>query len=336
MNLVFPNKCNYCLAILIISFWGIISAGAQEPDFVKLSLPDSVSAVNDIFKTSKDEVILATNVGVYRYFAGIDQFGLLYSSKDAGQLKINVIAQGNSDAFFFGTYRSSVILYRPNEDLKEYSFRDMIGLEALVTDINCIDSILYIGTSEGNILRFDVYSKKFFHHSSPVKAEINAIWKEENNALWISSINGVYSYKNNTWTQLNDFFQAYGLRIKQDEYWVIGRDAAFNAKIMYLYNYETDLFKKRKQKWATLVFNNLPNNFARFNDIDFDSQGLIWLASNIGVLKYDPFTGYSIWYSKEKYENFELSETIRVLVIDDQNILVSYQNKLMRLGFPIE
>jgi len=336
MSSGFPNKHWPSSVLVLFSFLWMIPLLAQEPDFVKLSLPDSVTVVNDIFKSNKEEVILATNVGVYRYFAGIDQFELLYSSKDIGQLKINVVAQSKTDAFFLGTYRSSIILFTPNEGITEFSFLEMVGLEALVTDINCIDSILYIGTSEGNILKFDISTQKFELHSSPVKAEINAIWKEENNALWISSINGVYSYKNNAWTQLNEFFQAYGLRIKQDEYWVIGRDAEFNAKIMYLYNYQTELFNMRKQKWATLVLKNLPNNFARFNDIDFDSQGLIWLASNIGVLKYDPFTGYSIWYSKEKYQNFELNETMRVLVIDDNNILVSYQNKLMRLGFPIE
>ncbi len=307
---------------------------AQEAEFTSIQLPDSINTINDIHKSASGDIYIATNRGFYKYFPSIDQFEIIFKSKDLEQLKINVIHEYTDNSFFLGTYRSSVVYLDNKKEIKEFSFKYLLEKEQLITDLNIIDKVLYLTTSEGNIVIFDKNTEKFSLHSSPVKSEINAIWKDKSETLWISSMEGVFYYQQNEWLRLKGFFQAYGLKVKSGEYWVIGRDDEFNAKIKYLYNYETEILKKTKQKWAELVFHNLPNSFLRFNDIDFDSQGMIWLASNIGVLKYDPFTGYSIWYSNEKYEKFPFTESSYILVINDKTILVSHHNKFCKISYP--
>jgi ligand-binding sensor domain-containing protein len=317
--------------LLFLSF----AVQAQDPIFRSIPIPDSINCINDLYKTIDGNVYVATNKGLYKYFPTIDQFELVYKSNDDNQYKINVIFEFQNSIFYLGSYRSSLIVLDSLNEINEFSFKDLTGKEELLTDINSIDGKIYAATAEGTIAVFNPTTEEFSLMPSPVKSEINAIWKESSGTLWLSSIEGVYSYQKGEWTRSTVFFQAYGLRIKNDEYWVIGRDKEFNAKIMYLYNYKTDVLKLHKKKWADLVFNNLPSEFLRFKDIDFDSNGILWLASNVGVLKYDPYTGYNIWYSNKKYEKFPFNESSHIQVIDDNTILVSYQNKLCKITLPI-
>ncbi len=309
---------------------------AQKSRFLAIDLPLNINNVNDLYRDTNGELWIATNKALLKFDVKTKNFSVYLDYDDKEKLKANCITPKRTNGLWLGTYRSSIVDFNYEAGANEFSFESLVGAKELVTDINYIDNETYITTANGHIVEFNTDTKKFRTIYSPVSCEINAIWKEASGKIWLSTVEGVYTLKKGRkWKLSKLFFQSYGLEVKKNEYWVIGRDDEYRAKIMYLYNYESDVLNNIKQRWANLVFNNLPNPYVRFNDLDFDSDGMLWLASNVGVLKYDPYTGYSIWFSHKRYPDFPFDEADQIMVKDNSHIWVSFHNKLYMIDLSV-
>jgi len=329
---MFFKKISFFIAFIFLSF----SLISQNEHFSEIEFPVHVNNINDLYKENRKTLWIATNKGIIRYKVNKKNFTLFIDFENPNKLKANRIIAKKNTGLWLGSYRSSIIDFNYSADAKEYSFENLVNAKELVTDLNYIDDKVYVTTAGGHIAVFDEKTKKFTLLKSPVKSEINAIWKEKSGKIWLSSVDGLFTYKKGKWKQSDLFFQSYGLKLRNNEYWVIGRDKEYKAKIMYLYNYKSDVLKTTKEKWANLVFFNLPNPHVRFNDFDFNSEGLLWLSSNYGVIRYNPYSGYTTWYTNKLYKNFPLSKAEKILVKDDNHIWVSYKNKLYEINLSLQ
>lgn len=78
-------------------------------------------------------------------------------------------------------------------------------------------------------------------------------------------------------------------------------------------------------QWKDLILEGLGDPYLRFNDMDFDKQGIIWFATNDGIIRYDPEVGYAFPIRNDKYEGFNINQV--------KNIIVEQKNRIWVTSF---
>jgi ligand-binding sensor domain-containing protein len=192
----------------------------------------------------------------------------------------------------------------------------------------------------------------------------------------------MFDNKNNLWyinRTINKFngttITSYGTQngLEDKDVWKITKDKNNNIWGIYL-NYSDKLLKFDGTIWTNITIPNATN--LGFTDIEADSIGNIWLASNQGLMKYNEVTGFKkyntinsnipsnsvvgiaidssrIWmtfdsgiiglFENDEFRKFNISNyngfyTMRDLSIDKNKTIYvgSWGNGLLKLGFTIQ
>lgn len=312
--------------IIIFVFLCISATKAQI--FTKIELPESISVINDI-EIEKDSIVwIASNKGLIKL---IDNKFTIIKDTNKALFKINTIWIDKNNTKWLGTYNLSVIQFLNEQDYNEIKLEPNNKSPHLITSINHTDDFLYITSSEPKIYEFNILTKKIDSLEKPTETTIYSIIKDpETENIWISSIDGLYQKKkrNRKWKSKEDFLVAYGIYKRNNQYWAAGRNAKNLTVLIYLFE-DNKIFNKSIKFWKKMILNNLPNPYTKFNDLDFGSEDIIWIASNDGLIKYDPITAKCEVYNSNTHQKFPIKTANRLAILNNNTIYVSNKGSVL-------
>ena len=258
--------------------------------FERLTSEDGLShnRVTDIIQDSHGFVWIATVDGLNRYDGkqfeiykyNPDNFTSLTSSF------ISCIAENNKGEIFIGTNRGLNKYNRLTNSFISIGLDKMNQYPSIRQILFDNDSILWIETGDGYLIKFDVNQSlilKAYHHD-PADQQYylyHDIYKDKQGILWI------------------------GMRGRDPMYLDVDKD-----QLVKIFSNAEDIKKKRTNDmacfyedthgnfWFTALdgiylFNRLTKEFRKFlgtttYDVKEDSSGNIWFATGSGVMRYNP------------------------------------------------
>lgn len=185
----------------------------------------------------------------------------------------------------------------------EYDFETERIFPILIDKLN--ENILWIGSDNFGLLKFDLETKKFYD-KSVIHPELNnitifSLYQNDEGILWVGT-NGKGLYSIDTTNPLN----AQNLNLKEDNgaasqnsIWCITEDKLKNLWL----GTSNGLFKYIYSENKFLCFteaDGLANN--NVFGILFDNSGELWLSTNNGISKFNPGTG--------RFKNYNFSDGI--------------------------
>lgn len=319
--------------LLFISFYiGV----AQTPQAIKIDhLPDIVEELNCV-GIDKDTIWIGSNRGLVKLYN--DKIEHFYDKNDPSKFTVNNIHIDSTGTKWLGTYRSSLIKFQGSIDDPEISFRPYINDEyQLVSSFSFHDNQAFIGTSNGIIVRYDMEKDTFHLVKNEFIGEIYDIHKDENGILWVCTITGLYSMKKEgKWEKLPYFSIASHIFEADGKLWVIGRNAQNQTKVLFLEEQDIYVFafKVKKKIWNELIVRGIGDEYLKFNDITFDENNNMWIATDGGIVIFNPKTDEHKSFSHEENEKFDI-KSVKSIGIQNNNLiwLITKDNQLYKLDF---
>ena len=239
--------------------------------------------VTNIFIDREGNTWLSTfNHGILKFENEI--FGVFYGQGKLVDANVTCIERDELDNFWAGT---STGVFQMNFNDARWKINDLASLNLLPEDrINCLEldgTILWIGTSQNGLFRFDIKSyssKRIQLGSGNLVNSIKCIEKTGENEFWIGTSDGIFvlddrgALKQKITTEdglphnsINDLEAT-----KDGRIWI----ASAENKVAY---YEGKQIKQVK---------NQKFEISNINSICTDDKGQIWFASlGYGVFNYD-------------------------------------------------
>jgi len=318
------------LLVLFALMLPILSKG-QHITFNKIdSLPNNISDINAIVVDSAKVVWLGTNHGLMRIKN--NETKVYWDPEKPSKFKINRIVVDDQGSKWLGTYTSSLIKFTGDGETEEISFLDKTGGQfQLVNQMQYFNRKIWMITSDDYILCYDTDTKKMenYHHS--VKGNIYSMYVDTANIVWLGSTSGLYYSANlKKWKKVKGFSQAFGISKNGSDKWAFGRDPFKRCVLMYRLDYSTMMLSMTLNKtstWSEMVLDGIDDKYLKFNGMDFDERGYIWIATSNGIIKYDPVKGNCVHFNKKTYPNFKVSEISTIAVQDYKTIWVTTSGK---------
>ncbi len=307
---------------------------AQKVVFTEISeLPETTKEINCIETFGDENVWVGTNNSLLRIKNGrVDKYK---DPDNPSVFTVNNITTDKENTIWFGTYGSSIVKFNGSADESEnISFMSYTnGDYELVSSMYSLDSCIWLGTSNGRVLYYNIYAETFDTLSLPVKSEIYSLYRDDK-SVWVCTHKGLYytdDMKN--WKKIKGLEAAYKIIFHNNTYWIVGIDEENKTVLMFSdYNHSLIFgFDVKIKKWSILPIRGIDNNYVRFNDIDIDENGNIWVAFDKGIVKYDPYIDKFDQYNSDKYPEFKLSPIRNIKVQDNKTIWVSSFTKLVRI-----
>ena len=176
------------------------------------------------------------------------------------------------------------------------------------------DNILWIGDAFGSIFKYDMVSRKLEKIQDNTLSSITHIIKDSNGNKWFSG-----SPDWVTRIDQNENYITYNavknsVVTKESPSGVIYSGAQGNHYLLYQYDQQEDKFLPVN---LNLTFE--PNNEIRVEDMDFDQDGNLWLATDEGLIKVIN-AGGNYRAKRIVLEGFPEYEAYRAIKIVDKNI----------------
>ncbi len=278
------------------------------------NMPENTKSINCIEIENDSILWIGTNLGVMKIQN--NTLELVQTEKLYERIKVNTITIDENNTKWFGTYSSSLVRYKNENDYEEVSFVEHTNSEKqLVTAIKATDKEIIIGTSEGILLSCDKNLSAFEIKKTPPINAIHAIDKTESGIFWLATPCGLYlEHENGKWKFDKTFMQVSGFANFNTSLFLYGRNKKQESVIYWLSN---------KKKWKQQPLENLPDSFIKFNAIEFDTKGNIWIATNYGIIKYDNKRNTCKTYNTAKYKDFNIREAKCIALQNDRIIWVS-------------
>lgn len=250
-----------------------------------------------------------------------DASGLFWIGLEGGGLN----AFQSDDALKPGGLKFRHYQYDPTDD------SSLSSNNVLVTYIDSA-GVLWIGTSDGGLNRFDRVKKSFTHfrhdsndRNSLPSNHVNAIYEDKSGRFWIGTTGGLslmdrtsgtfrtYAHDPDNPHSLSDNTIHFIYEDSQTWFW-IGTRAGVN-----LFNPESEIFTH---------YQNNPTNPHSLNDnetrrIFEDRTGVIWIGTSTGGLnKFDPKRQrFNHYYHNPLDDNSLSGNTVRSIFVDQDGIL---------------
>ncbi len=323
------------ILITLIASILFFSSFAQRAKFSKIqNLPANVKEINSILPVGDTMVWVGTNCNLLKINDNkVDQYRDIDKPE---KFTINRMVIDEDEKLWLGTYVSSLLRFEiPVKITYDIAFIDLTNGEyELITSMCSSSTNIWFGTSEGRVMRYDIYMETFDTISIPVKSEIYSLFIDEYSTIWVCTDNGLfYSDDTKKWKRVKNLDLAYRIIFKDETYWVIGRDEENKTKLMFSDYNRLLIFgmKFEFKKWTHLPVLGIPDFQATFNDIDFDDDGNIWIALDDGVIMYNPNADRFERYNAEKFPEFDIGKVLKIKVQNNQTIWAASINELYKI-----
>lgn len=294
------------------------------------SLPNNIQDINAIVVDSSKVVWLGTNHGLVRIHN--NETKVYWDPEKPSKYKINKIVVDNHGVKWLGTYTSSLIRFDDKGEIEETSFLDKTGGQfQLVNQMQYFNNKIWMITSDDYIISYDIATKKTTNFRHSVKGNIYSMYVDTANVVWIGSTAGLYYSSNlKKWHRVKGFSQTFGISKNGNDKWAFGRDPFKRCVLMYKVDYSTVLLSmtlNTNSTWSEMVMEGIDDKFLKFNGMDFDEKGFIWIATSNGIIKYDPIKGICVHFNKKTYPKFKVAEVSTIAVQDYKTIWVTTSGK---------
>ncbi len=219
------------------------------------------------------------------------------------QISVNCLLQDRNGFMWFGTLDGLNKYNGYNFKIYQYEIKDPSTLShnSILSIFEDRSGLIWIGTDGGGLNRYDPKTNQFKHYKyDPQNAHsisdnrVTAIFEDKSNILWIGTINGLNKFDpkeqqffryfhdpENTNSLGNNYIQCL-CEVQTGDIW-IGTGGG-GISVLSRNNQGKDQFThiKRDPKNLSSLINNTVNSILQ------DNTGMIWIATNGGLDKYDP------------------------------------------------
>jgi ligand-binding sensor domain-containing protein len=295
-------------------------ATSQNISVQEISLPAEIRAINNMLLMGND-LYLATAQGLYKYSNNV--FHRYFEQEKADAYRINSIIPDKWGNIWFGTYSGILTQFSKDRiiqqiDLRPYCTNDNYLISSL--SINNTDeknhTEILVSTSGGEIFTVDSIKKTVQRIESPVKGTIYSVQYGIYPATWLCTSDGFFSMgKNKKWKKKTNYFTVYQIVSYNKKYWGIGRDSEKRA--MFTLYYDDD-GENQAFRWKSFDLSLLSNIYLKFNDLTFADDEIAWIATDSGILSYNPTNAALVLY--QKIGNTILND-MKHIAIESNNVL---------------
>jgi len=297
---------------LFIDHKGFIWLGTREGvcrydgyEFVNFTFnpSDSLSLCNNYAKAiAEDEdgsLWIATSFGLSRFNRNTGKFtNYFHNSLVPRSIASNIVLNVYVDSFHQVWVLTSGVLHRydrKTNDFTRFPYFNDFFTRNLDSDTNPIfeDSQhrIWIGTKDGLFL-FDNEHQVFkqFRELGETSYRVLSIYQDVNNVFWVGTSKGVktFEYNNRKVTVIHKYQSALSqvksqvrcISYSSDSLLWFGLNSGFGS-----FSLCTGTF----HRFSDLYFNNEPVELVNVNAILFDKAGVVWIGSQKGLLKLNPY-----------------------------------------------
>ena len=303
---------------------------AQTATIREIVLPTEIKTINGIVSNNEEMVWLATGQGLYCYKN--DSFIRYYDLANAELYRINALSSDKNGNKWFGTYNGILVKFDQKGisktiDIKPFCKTDnyLISGISINQEIENGNVDILLTTSGGEIFAYDTITGIVKNIESPSGATIYDIQYGYSPTIWLCTSDGFYTMnRNSKWKKKSDIYTAYGLFENAGKYWAIGRDKDKKAVLMLYYD-EDNTGQTNDYTWNNFDLQYLSNIYSRFYKLDFTSDEMVWIASENGLIRYNPLNGNIREFAKDN--NLPASSIHHIAVQNNDLIWISTSGK---------
>ncbi len=227
------------------------------------------------------------------------------------------------------TTESNGVFKYTNGYFKNYSTKD--GLLSANVPSGLVDNEgqLWFGTSRG-ISKFKNGNFENLSYGSTFKLEghINCLFKDSKQNIWVGGLNNICCFKKYNQTYLATYYKLPTI-IKDYDIWSINEDVEGN---IWVGTYLAGIFKLENNQFINQQ-SNINTNIETALEIEFDSTGVMYVATLNGVLVFNPKTKITKVVSEKDGLASELVYSIKLS--KDQKYLWAGTNQgISKLNIP--
>lgn len=299
---------------------------AQHVTFSLINVPEEIKAINALMPDNEKAIWLATANGLYNYTDG--EFKRYFEKDKSEFFQINIVTKDNQGNIWFGTYNGQLVKFSNSKIDKTWALKPycknenvLITSIAIENDLENKNPEILLTTSGGEIFSVDTITNTITKIDSPADGTIYSIQYGYKPTIWLCTSDGFFTMnKNSRWKKKPGLVTAYGLKMNEGKYWAIGRDDENKALLMLYYN-ESNNENTNHYVWKNFDLSKLDNRYTRFYNIAFTRNEIVWIASQDGLIKYNPLNASVKSYKKTKELN--LSEIRNIVIQNENTILLS-------------
>ena len=305
---------------------------SQNLKCAEIELPREIPAINDLLiKNSK--LYLATAQGLY--VRTDTTFKRIFDPSAKESYRINTIATDRAGNLWFGTYSGLLVQFSGNSilsqmDLKPFSESDnyLISSISIDTTVKNKNTEILLSMSGGELFGYDTLTQNIKKYESPVPGTIFSFNYGIQPLKWLCTADGFYTLKRRMkWKKKADFFAVYQVIENNGKFWGIGRNKDNEAMLTLYYD---DEYYQKHFTWKEFDLTQLGNKYAKFNELAFTDPEIAWIASDIGLLRYNPIFATLDEYSKVNGVNLK---SLKHIAVESNHVIwvSSSGRKLVRI-----
>jgi len=299
---------------------------AQPISFKRIEVPDEIKAINALMSDNENAIWLATANGLYNYEN--DKFKRYYEKDRDEYYQINSIAKDKQGSLWFGTYHGQLVKFTNSRiektwAVKPYCKNDNVLITSIAIDNDTENQNpeILLTTSGGEIFSINTTTNAITPIASPVEGTIYSIEYGYKPTIWLGTSDGFFTMnKNSKWKKKPGLVTAYGLKENNGKYWAIGRDDT-NKAVLMLYYSENQNKTSAHHVWKDFDLSQLNNKYTRFYNLAFTKNEIVWIASQDGLIQYNPLNGFVEQY--EKTNDLNIKEIKNITVQNTNTIWIS-------------
>ncbi len=265
--------------VLTLAFLMFDSYGQRKYDLYHYEGLEGQTRVNDIMLGDGLSAYIGTESGLY-FVSSVS----VEARKVSPGNKIVAISPVEDGTFAFGGMNKYAYSSSP---AKFYSFGDKSVKVSCLTEYA---NNLWIGTNDG-LYVINKKRNKISHHYTPtnsdlVSKQVNFVYKDKNNVLWVGTGNGVIRIDGENWKLYEKRHSMQGIFENNEGLWLLSNKELWNIDNT-----------NKGNRWYRL---NLKKDLKKgiVNDIVVDSRGRLVIASDI-LVRFDPYTDKVERYGKD-------------------------------------
>jgi len=307
-------------------FLSIFSTTAQNKVYLERieELPFQPSQVHTLLQNN-NETWIGTDKGIIIKRDRLYKVWELHDSSGESQ-DITSIYLEHKNSYYVGTGKGQIYKLNFNFDTTRIPISDTILRSTdKILHLSASGSKLWIGSDEGDIIEYNEETTITSVMPAYYRVPIHQIITNNDKIYMVVRDNGIFfkRRKENSWNQTKQINRCKKILKQGHEFWMIGRDSTGRSLLLKTDNPDYD--------WEYVPLKCLPENSGKvlFNDIVPGPRGVLWLASDNGVIKYDTLNHSCLRFSVDQYPEMKEKRFDHLLPETDTSLLVSVPQKGM-------
>lgn len=273
-----------------------------------------------------EHIYIATQKAIYKLPHFIDGLTIQQIEQiiESPNLIHDITYETSSNAFWYVTDNELTKFDLSTESTEVFSLRaDNINLIDIPTKLAWLNGQLLIATKTGFLYRFNTQSEQLtpLPLSQPIKGAIQQLFVDARNNLWVSSESVLYhvgadgtvymNFNTESSPALSSIHIQAIHEFPDSTIWLATRGGGLDKIVMSDHQYHIESFD---------IESGLPTN--TLHSIQHDTQDFIWLSSNNGLSRFNPFLN--------QFKNFDQADGLQSTLFNSN---VSYQQQNGMLYF---